>query len=210
MSEGTKSSSLGDKLDIEEEVRKVSSFEGIADAFTIGTTEEENKNDLLSAYETIKENKVKASAKVEMGEKENDTRPDPGFRIFHVDEETGEKRLVPPYTSEGAMKKILLEEKAGTAETSSNSAGVEEKSEVKEEPIYDGYTMITEANASGNRSDELNAMRAARMKNRGITSEIDESLIGARKRDDTNADSLTNEHEAEEKNVVSIQIKIGL
>jgi len=47
-----------------------------------------------------------------------------------------------------------------------------------QEGIYDGYSTILNANGSYSRTDELDAMRKARVKNRG--SSMDEDRIGAK------------------------------
>jgi len=61
--------------------------------------------DLSAVYDKIISNKKKTS--VEMTEATADERPDPGFRIYRVDSETGENREIPPYTSPGAMEEMI-------------------------------------------------------------------------------------------------------
>ena len=69
-----------------------------------------DKDSLENIYAKIKANKQPVSMPSVTGN-ENDSKPDPGFRIYHVDEETGEQRLVPPYTSPQEMEQIMSNEK---------------------------------------------------------------------------------------------------
>lgn len=183
-------------LDIPLEVAKISQqitsssslLEGVSDAFTVGAAttdrfDESDKNlDLSSTYESIVRNKVKASAKIEMGEKGVDQRPDPGFRIYHINEETGEQMEVPPYTKEG----VILNSIAMKKSQESDAAKVHEnEEETAEETLYDGYTLIQQANASNSRVDELEKMKKARMNNRVDSSDIQEKNIGAQRNGQT-------------------------
>lgn len=157
-------------------------------------SEDEKLNDL---YEFIRTNKAEVE-KVEMGEAAPDDRPDPGFRLYHVDPETGESREVPPYTSPEEMEQIVAREKAGTStnatdlppvdsdsatkpatETVSSSTPQDASEEDYNEQTYDGYTEIEQANSRGTREEELEAMRVARRQNRFLE-DVDTNQIGVR------------------------------
>jgi thiazole synthase len=59
-----------------------------------------SSEDLNDVYKKIRENKEISAAKgIEMATSTVENKPDPGFRVFHVDKETREEREVPPYTS---------------------------------------------------------------------------------------------------------------
>jgi len=138
-----------------------------------------DKSDLSSIYEKIKANKAKASESMEMNEDASEEREDPGFRIFHVDKETREETEVPPFTSPGEFFQMKEEGKSSSSNDAkpppSNEGGDGDGS-----PLFDGYTAIREAYGGRTTEQETaEATRAARMKNRGKTSEIDESKIGA-------------------------------
>lgn len=152
--------------------------------------------DLSDVYQQIREQK--AGASLERNEASPDERPDPGFRIFHIDE-FGTEREVPPYTEPGAflesIQSVSLQATTGAAKSSPPSAvtGQEDttsssntvKPEAKRdseysEETYDGYQDIIKANASSSREDELKAMKEARRQNR-IGQEpvnIDEESLG--------------------------------
>lgn len=142
-------------------------------------------NDMSSIYEKIKANKAKQDMKLP-DQVEVDDRPDPGFRIYHVDSETGEEREVPPYTSPGEFLSNIAQQKEAVSSSSSQASSTiskddDEESSEYNEKTYDGYQDIQDANASQNRDEELEAMRKARMSNRMGQEAIDESLIGAKK-----------------------------
>jgi len=42
-----------------------------------------------------------------MQKSEPETKPDPGFRITHVNRETREETIITPYTSPGSVKKEI-------------------------------------------------------------------------------------------------------
>lgn len=118
-----------------------------------------------------------------------DERPDPGFRIFHVDEETGEQREVPPYTSPGEFLERIKKEKlsangkveedvAGITNVNAKSNGHEEAPSQTPNNTFDGdgYSYIQKANSRSSRAEELKAMRAARQQNR--REETEENKIG--------------------------------
>eukprot|EP00980_Cylindrotheca_fusiformis_P027197 scaffold19324_cov152-Cylindrotheca_fusiformis.AAC.12 len=119
--------------------------------------------DLKSVYNSIRENKSKE--KMERGEALTDERPDPGFRIFHIDED-GTHREVPPYTAPADFLSSINgtqgeeEPVSGTHAEMVSSENDEEGSQAS----FDGYQTILEA---AEKDDDIHAtMRAARLKNR--------------------------------------------
>jgi glycine/D-amino acid oxidase-like deaminating enzyme len=151
-------------------------------------------------YQRIRENKAASTSNVEMTESIPEERPDPGFRIYHVDSETGESREVPPYTTPEEMQRIVARDKAARSAAPNGSSvppKVNGTPSTRDEPptlnggpkctdpeeyneqTFDGYTAIQQANARGSRQEELEAMRAAREQNRFLDN-VDESQIGAR------------------------------
>uniref|UniRef100_A0A7S3Q2W1 FAD dependent oxidoreductase domain-containing protein n=1 Tax=Chaetoceros debilis TaxID=122233 RepID=A0A7S3Q2W1_9STRA len=193
-------------------------FDGAPDAFTVGVASSSSSNDessslpqekaskshnLESVYKNIRKNKAENSSKVEMAQSENDTKPDPGFRIFHVDSITRKETEVPPYTS--PMKSKAVIEKNDNEKTTANKANsvneLENKSPKMEaaevlsdgydqpdnydETTFDGYQTIQSANSRNSRDEELEAMKNARMANRVKSSKIDESMIGVILMEDT-------------------------
>jgi hypothetical protein len=129
--------------------------------------------DLQSIYQSILKNKSKQ--KVDLPEKADDERPDPGYRIYHIDKETGERREVPPYTSPGEfLSSIKRSKEENVTDSTPKSADMTvspgkrltAKSAEYDETTYDGYQAILDANGSNNREDELKAMKEARRKNR--------------------------------------------
>lgn len=153
--------------------------------------------DVASAYKTIMDNKSKK--KVTLPESGDDeAQADPGFRIFHVDPKSGEKREVPPYTTPGQFLQSISKE-SDTPEAPVNGKtqpvnGVskEEKvdhnggngdhngkaeSEEYSEKTYDGYQAIIDANSGTGRQDQLDAMRKARQQNRIGHESVDESKL---------------------------------
>ena len=170
-------------------------LEGAVDALTVGIAQtEESKEgekstpskDLQSVYEKIQENQSKRDVVLATEEEEPDDRPDPGFRIHHVDAETGEMREVPPYTSPKDFLSMLEAEKKGSGTGTSprpgaptSTGGVDDSSDsaAAADSEFDGYQDIQSANSRGSRDDELEAMRNARIKNR-LGQEIDHSKIG--------------------------------
>ncbi|KAL7441338.1 hypothetical protein ACHAXH_005796 [Discostella pseudostelligera] len=157
------------------------------DAFTVGliqdadveTKDEVDKSDLSSIYAKIKANKRKASESIEMEEAIEEERPDPGFRIYHVDSVTGELLEVPPYTSPGEFFQMKAEGKLSSSKFD-DSDNPSPKDVEESHPLYDGYTAIREAYGEGSTVEETaDSTRRARMSNRIKSSEIDESKIGA-------------------------------
>jgi hypothetical protein len=71
--------------------------------------------DLSAVYDKIISNKKNTA--VEMPKATAEDRPDPGFRIYRVNPETGEGREVPPYMSPGAMEDMIAAETLEASET---------------------------------------------------------------------------------------------
>jgi len=171
---------------------------GSGDAFTVGSAANNNDDDeaegfdgLESIYQSIRDNKSKQD--VDLPDQNIvDERPDPGFRISHVDKKTGETRIIPPYTQPAAFFQELEEEAKATQASESIAATTDRAEEDRktnnttprntnnvaegsgsntnyDETTYDGYQEIFKANASDDRQDELNKMREARLKNRSST-----------------------------------------
>eukprot|EP00977_Amphora_coffeiformis_P009021 scaffold2043_cov166-Amphora_coffeaeformis.AAC.20 len=182
---------------LDTESTSASSFEGSADVLAVGEVsdrdeekdgsdnEDPDKTNVAMAYEKILANKSNQPA-VELTENVPDERPDPGFRIYHVDEQTGEQLEVPPYTSPGEFLKTVNAEKGYAADQSTRSpAGTPETKTSPpagpntEEVTFDGYTTI-QSTRSSSREEELEAMRKIRQQNRLDQEDIDESMIGAR------------------------------
>jgi hypothetical protein len=141
---------------------------------------------LSSVYEQIMANKAKAAESIEMGQDTTEQKPDFPFRIYHVDKKTSEITMVPPYTQPGEFMRMKEEGKLeSTNEFQAAEVGIDES---ESEPVqsiepttsYDGSLAIRKAYGEGSSEEETAiATRAARMRNRVKTSEIDESAIGA-------------------------------
>ncbi|KAL3757778.1 hypothetical protein ACHAWU_000419 [Discostella pseudostelligera] len=176
------------KVDVVEGVTETMTVEADhLDALTVGliqdadvqTKDEVDKSDLSSIYAKIKANKRKASESIEMEEAIEEERPDPGFRIHHVDSETGELTEVPPYTSPGEFFQMKAEGKLSPSIVD-DTVHQSPKDAEESEPLFDGYTAIREAYGEGSTAEETaESTRRARMSNRIKSSEIDESKIGA-------------------------------
>jgi glycine/D-amino acid oxidase-like deaminating enzyme len=142
----------------------------------------DTQDDLKSIYQFIRDNKSKQAVELPLPIAED--KPDPGFRIYHVDKE-GTSREVPPYTSPGAFLSNLKNDPnkkdeprvaidpppafdADLTSSSNESASSNGKrtGNSYDETTFDGYQTILEANSSTDRADELKAMREARQKNR--------------------------------------------
>jgi glycine/D-amino acid oxidase-like deaminating enzyme len=196
-------------------------YEGSADAWTVGVAEEDSamvsslqentppvelekdtatvpKADLSSLYDTIRKNKSQQTAPLSSNSNTTiaEERPDPGFRIYYVDETTGDHHEVPPYTSPGDFLESLKSTQTATNVASSKDPlnvdssinGQDVASQVEpvdetdySEKTYDGYQEILGANSRSSRYEELEAMRIARIKNRMGQSSIDISNIGAQR-----------------------------
>ena len=93
--------------------------------------------DLTDAYQQIMASKAE---NVQMTlEEDIDERPDPGFRIYYVDEETDEEYEVPPYTRPEEMKRMVekkkqekrLKEEGGTESVANKDVATETKTETE-------------------------------------------------------------------------------
>jgi hypothetical protein len=80
--------------------------------------------DLESIYQSILSNKPKLE--LEPKTAPDDKKPDPGFRIFHVDSKTGEHREVPPYTSPGDFLASIRQEESSRLVESDASLDVQQ------------------------------------------------------------------------------------
>ena len=95
------------------------------------------KKDYLSKYYAGEDDRGddgdnKSKKKVSLPDSDSEeARADPGFRIFHVDAKTGEKREVPPYTTPGEFLQSLQKENDATEEAEEG----EEKPQIKSEEI---------------------------------------------------------------------------
>ncbi len=175
-------------------------YDGSADAITVGSSssnDEENNESADDAsppsdgleiiYSSIRANKAKQDVDLPDQDNIKDDRPDPGFRISHVDK-NGKSREIPPYTQPAVFfASIEKEQESSEAKayassdtpvennapadpiTTSTAEGSGSYKESYDETTYDGYQEIFKANASNNRQDELNKMKEARMKNRSST-----------------------------------------
>lgn len=134
----------------------------------------DDENDLNQLYDSIKRNKA---AFVEMSVSEEEERPDPGFRIFFVDND-GERHEVPPFTSPEEMARIVAAKKEPQVVRVAPPVVTENFNE----QTFDGYTTIQQANSRSSRQEELEAMKEVRRKNRfGGADMVDESKIGAQR-----------------------------
>lgn len=201
-------------------------YEGSADALTVGSSEDDHNdaltstliqneekgqenvmNDINAVYAKIIANKAKTSVVLDTSHVE-DERPDPGFRIYYDDEETGERIEVPPYSTPGEFFLSIKERKEQeqqndyvssrndlSLETTSNTVVNDDKyqkngtnehniSKIQpttnnyDETTFDGYQVIQKANSRLSRAEELETMREARKKNRLGQEKIDKSKIG--------------------------------
>lgn len=119
-------------------------------------------DDLQSIYQSIRDNKSKQDMQLEAASP--DDRPDPGFRIFHVDEE-GTHREVPPYTAPGDfLSSIKGNQDEQEPIDGSNGSGGSSDSEETSDETFDGYQTILDAAAQDD--DIRKSMREARLKNR--------------------------------------------
>mmetsp|Transcript_3688 Transcript_3688/g.7052 ORF Transcript_3688/g.7052 Transcript_3688/m.7052 type:complete len:822 (-) Transcript_3688:971-3436(-) len=183
-------------------------FDGSLDALTIGiasssadevsisSSNNEKEDGLESVYETIRQNKANATKTLEMNKaEETEEQPDPGFRVYYVDEETGEEIEIPPYTSPlhffsnkastNGSAGATDDEQAAKVNTSTTGVEIEVKTQTEDnETTYDGYQAIQQANSRGSRIEELEAMKSARLENRAKASDINESRIGVKKMHD--------------------------
>jgi|AntRauTorckE5430_2_1112549.scaffolds.fasta_scaffold01920_4 uncharacterized protein YfkK (UPF0435 family) len=196
-------------------------FDGTPDALTIGiasageaedVTHSNKVNDLDSVYDNIRKNKAEAAENLEMSTSENDTRPDPGFRIYHVDKETRKGTEIPPYTSpetflnQNRKDEPVQQPKSNAVSETETEAGKEDfqndSNNDYDEKTFDGYQTIQKENSRSTREEELQAMKLARIANRVKVSEIDQSKIGVQqmngngKLDDAVEDDLSSIYSA--------------
>lgn len=136
---------------------------------------------LDNVYEKIRKNKRQ---NVDMSEKVAEEKPDPGFRIYHVDSETRETRMVPPYTSPHDFLAMIAKEKAAKESPAKESSSVAtDTSETVSEgdSILDGYQAIQDAHADETADETAEAFRKARMSARsgfgGLDLDIDEASL---------------------------------
>lgn len=128
--------------------------------------EDKGPVDLKDQYAIIKANKAVSTPMVEICE-EGEEREEFDFELYWVDPETGEKMYVPPYTSPAEVEEMVALKNQNTSENIQDS-----QSQINiDETTYDGYTDIMNANSREYRSEELSAMRKARISNRGMQSE---------------------------------------
>ena len=108
--------------------------------------------DLEDAYSKIMKNKSEANNDdaVQFAPS-TDTRPGFDFKIWAVDESTGEEIFIPPYTSPGKILAAREPPKPSLYDAN--------------EKTYDGYVAIQEANGI-TREEQLEKMRESRIKNR--------------------------------------------
>jgi glycine oxidase len=151
-------------------------------------------------YQKIKANKEKQTATLSTTTTQEEKRPDPGFRIYFEDPETGENIEVPPFTSQAEFHESLKKRQASTAGSKlatrpaeavingSSSTTIKGSSSESvgdyNEKTYDGYQDIQALNSRTTREEELLVMREARRRNRMGQTSIDSSKIGAQRLDE--------------------------
>ena len=135
---------------------EVVKYDGSPDALTVGYSEEDtnskNGDDLQSTYASIQKNKADQSVQLDLESNSGDEKPDPGFRIYHVNQKTGKRTEVPPYTSPGDFLASIDED-----------TGPKTVDEERRES-FDGYSTILDAAAKDNNIRQT--MKKARMSNR--------------------------------------------
>jgi hypothetical protein len=161
---GLKKSDLPHFLDLKSDLEEAGALLD-DEADSDDKSRESSDQSISSIYKMIQDNKAKGMVGLDISGE--DERPDPGFRIFHVDQETGEHREVPPYTSPGEFLDSIKNDGASRRtvgkepETASTS-----QTDYDTTTTYDGYQSIVE---SASKDDDIGAtMRQARMKNRGL------------------------------------------
>jgi len=148
-------------------------------------TPTDDDNDISKIYAKIRDNKRSAGSdgdgEVEMmpDTTSDESRPDPGFRIYRVDHETKERRMVPPYTSPQDMEAMIAAEKRVVAPSTPVPNGAE-ASKVSAD--------VTDSN-TGNDEEDTAAMYAKiRVQDRRIQNrDEDISKIYAKIRDNKRA-----------------------
>lgn len=127
--------------------------------------ENENMSNVTEIYKKIQDNKAKVS--VDMTEsKEEDERPDPGFRIYYIDPETEEEYEVPPFTSPDEMPHIV-------AKLKGESGGMDIPETDASDLKHGGGENVNGIELE----EQAESMKDARTKNR-FMSDIDISKIG--------------------------------
>jgi hypothetical protein len=162
----------------ENEVDETSSEQPIVSQYE--TISDSTPEQLKSMYEAIQASKSKQ--KFILTEDNSEKKLDPGFRIYHVDEATGNEFEIPPYTSPGEFLALLEQNgsiKTAAIGTKPAISGDSSDADEPDETTYDGYQAIQQSNSREYRQDELDVMREARRKNRMGQTEIDYSKIGA-------------------------------
>ncbi len=215
----TEGKSFGD------EESKTEAFDGYPDALTVGSsasdengesaesihsnTTVEYSSSLDDIYKTIQKNKAEVLKDgVAMNQSNENSKPDPGFRIHHVEKGTRQVREVPPYTSpsdffasisdEETESKTEVQHNKGVEDTQPDLSTEESKPDEYDETTFDGYQTIQKANSRQTREEELIAMKKARMSNRVDVSEIERSDIGVLK--DSQLDHQAISSQSEKKN----------
>ena len=216
----SKETQIADEIEVESELisSETHPFDGSPDALTVEyqasndddvSLSEDECGDLDSIYKKIQENKAKLSKDgIQMNKQVPTERPDPGFRIFHVEKGTRTVREVPPYTPPHKMMKRTNDEEliVTSEEDTSREVGkgnnldvddaVKAKGETYDETTFDGYQTIQKANSRQSRSEELDIMKNARMSNRLGISQINESNIGVFKEVDEPANVIKMDSDA--------------
>ncbi len=210
-------------IDDDNRESKTEAFDGYPDALTVGyessvsndtdnanptTSKDESSSNLDEIYKSIQKKKAEVSKNgVQMNQSSDDEKPDPAFRIFHVEKGTRKEREVPPYTNPNDFFASISNEETESEKQDSlsdtknqNSAleiikekedllpATEEQSSESDydETTFDGYQTIQKANSRLTREEELIAMRKARMSNRLDVSQIERANIGVMKQAETN------------------------
>jgi len=174
------------------------SYEGSADAFTVSSAETESDivngyhnhkdskqeledgSDIQAAYRAIERNKDSENVEMLEEDEEEEEMPDPGFRIYHIDDD-GVRREVPPYTRPDVfLASIKTSQSRTQVEAETTDTATEEEDSSNNEQTFDGYQAIVNANSATDREAELEAMKRARAQNRR-EDDIDESIIGVRR-----------------------------
>jgi thiazole synthase len=146
----------------------------------------ESSQDLTEIYKQIQQNK--ASKSVQFNDSSiSEQRPDPGFRIYYENPETGGMREVPPYTSPDEVQQLVEKQSGMHASSSPTETSMDDKKSATDfetiqeysERTFDGYTAIQQSNSRISREEELKAMKAARQKNRFLGN-VDVSKIGVK------------------------------
>ena len=134
---------------------------------------------LEALYKSISTNKAVSTPKI-IDDIDNDNNEIFDFELHLVDPETGEEIFHPPNTSPAEFDEMIadmkvqeskaVEDITNPVEPSNNIANKQLNTE-PDETTFDGYTDIQKSNSRSTRSEELEAMRAARIANRGMESE---------------------------------------